>query len=62
MKFEGANWLRILAEGKMSVINVNQIVNKMNNGICKIVVEAANVIIPRSKGKEKKKIVPWWTN
>lgn len=62
MKFEGANWLRILAEGNISVINLNQMVNEMNNGICKIVVEAANVIIPRSKGNEKKKIVPWWTN
>lgn len=61
-KFEGANWdkFRILSEGNLSEINVNQSVNKLNKEICESIVEAAKRSIPRSRGNKKKKLVPWW--
>lgn len=59
--FEGANWdmFRILAAGKLRVINVKTMANEMNLKLQEKVQLKQQIL---KEGNKKNKIVSWWTN
>lgn len=40
---------------------MNQDVDELNRSVCETILGAAKQAIQRKGGKNKKKIVPWWT-
>lgn len=61
--FNNADWekFRNISEQEMGKIDINEGVEKLNEAICKAILEAANKSIQKKGGRAGRKIVPWWT-
>ncbi len=53
--------IEYLCEVESSEIDLNQDIDKIDDKFREVVVRAANLSIPRSKGKMNRKPIPWWT-
>lgn len=62
--FSSARWelFTYICETEMSTIDLNEDIEVVEGKIREIFIEAANQAISKSKGKMKRKAVPWWSD
>lgn len=62
--FSSAKWelFTYICEKEMCKIDLNEDIEGVEENIRITLIEAANQSISKSKGKMKRKAVPWWTD